>query len=261
MPGPDDIDRWIAALMERHAAPLRRPEFLKAIRALSARYVERRGSLPDRSPIDSAGKRAAFAAYYAPKHFLTVREIVRALDRRSSAIQGIIDLGCGTGAAGAAWAHALDRRPRVRGVDRSRWATGEARWTYRTFHLTAEVSPGDLVRAAGALVRLTTSGLFDRTAVVLAWSANEITAADRRQLLSSLIDVARRGAAVLIVEPVSQRAAPWFDDWAQAIVTEGGRHDEWRFDQPRSPLLAALDEETGLGRGGLIARSLAINLT
>jgi hypothetical protein len=37
------------------------PELTRAIRALSARYVESRAQLPDRSPLDSAGKRAAFA--------------------------------------------------------------------------------------------------------------------------------------------------------------------------------------------------------
>src|SRR4051794_40832473 len=74
-----DIDRWCEALIARHTASLSRPEFLKAVRALSARYVEARGRLADRSPIDSAGKRAAFAAFYAPLHFVTMREVVRAL--------------------------------------------------------------------------------------------------------------------------------------------------------------------------------------
>ena len=78
-----NAERFIAALLDRHAAPLRRSEFLKAIRALSARYVERRATLADRSPLDSAGKRAAFAAYYAPLHYLTVGHILDALGSRA----------------------------------------------------------------------------------------------------------------------------------------------------------------------------------
>ena len=57
------VDAWVEALQVRHRANLTTPEFLKAVRALSARYVERRAELPDRSPIDSAGKRSAFAAF------------------------------------------------------------------------------------------------------------------------------------------------------------------------------------------------------
>jgi hypothetical protein len=72
---------WIDTLQTRHRAALTSSEFLKAVRALSARYVERRSTLRDRSPLDSAGKRAAFAAFYAPLHFLTAREIVRAIAR------------------------------------------------------------------------------------------------------------------------------------------------------------------------------------
>ncbi len=91
-----------------------RSEFLKAIRALSARYVERRGVLADRSPIDSAGKRAAFAGFYAPLHFLTVRAVVASPGRPAAGNH--IDRGCrlrhgrgrrglGAGVRGAAGHH------------------------------------------------------------------------------------------------------------------------------------------------------------
>ena len=69
-------DAWLESLPARHAASMTRSEFLKAIRALSARYVERHGALPDRSPLDSAGKRAAFASFYAPLHFVTTQQII-----------------------------------------------------------------------------------------------------------------------------------------------------------------------------------------
>ena len=54
----DPVHDWLGALVARHTSTLSRAEFLKAVRALSARYVERRQELPRRSPVDSAGKRA-----------------------------------------------------------------------------------------------------------------------------------------------------------------------------------------------------------
>src|SRR3954464_4922975 len=100
---PDVLEKWLDALHARHVATYRPKEFTHALQALSVRYVERRKELPARSPLDSAGKRAAFAAFYAPLHFLTVREI---LDRVAgdTAPSRIVDLGCGTGVCGAAWA-------------------------------------------------------------------------------------------------------------------------------------------------------------
>ncbi len=168
---PDaDVDRFIAALQERHAAPLRRPEFLKAIRALSARYVERRAELSDRSPLDSAGKRAAFAAYYAPLHFVITTEVLRAIGADRHPLDRIVDLGCGTGVAGAAWARALGKRPKIQGVDKSGWAVDEANWTYRTLGLSGRATRGDLVRAAADLAASAKREPLDRTGVILGWA-------------------------------------------------------------------------------------------
>ena len=269
-----DAEHFVAALLDRHAAPLRRPEFLKAVRALSARYVERRATLADRSPLDSAGKRAAFAAYYAPLHYLTVAAILRRLDAARRPVARVADLGCGTGVAGAAWAGARagsdggqtgvrpgsdeGQTPFVQGIDRNGWAVAEAAWTYRTLGLPGRATRGDLVRAAESLARK--NQVLDRTGVILAWSSNELGEAPRRRLLSTLVELGRRGAAVLIVEPISRRAAPWLDDGAAAIGRAGGRQDEWRFDEPRPAALAAIDAEVGFDRSALTARSLAINL-
>jgi hypothetical protein len=261
---PDsEAGRFVAALLERHAAPLRRSEFLKAIRALSARYVERRATLTDRSPLDSKGKRAAFAAYYGAVHYLTVRHVLAALDPRAQPAR-IIDLGCGTGVAGAAWAGVRPvsdqcQTPLLHGIDRSGWAAIEAAWTYRTLGLTGRVTRGDFVRAASDLLSRTDRRL-DQTGIVLAWSTNELDAPARRRLHDTLIGLARAGASILIVEPISRRAAPWFDEWAQTITTAGGRHDEWSFNQPRPAALAEIDAEVGFDRDALTARTLAINL-
>lgn len=257
-------EHFIAALLDRHAAPLRRSEFLKAIRALSARYVERRATLADRSPLDSAGKRAAFAAYYAPLHYLTVRHVLGALGSTSAPLSRIVDLGCGTGVAGAAWAGVVrgsgpGTTPVLHGIDRSGWAVEEAVWTYRALGITGRAKRGDLVRAAESLVARRERQL-DRTGVILAWSSNELDAPARNRLRATLVEVGRSGAAILIVEPISRQAAPWFDDWAAAVIKVGGRQDEWRFDEPRPSALTSIDAEVGFDRAALTARSLAINL-
>ena len=78
-------------------------EVARALRALSSTYVERRARLSGRGAFDSAGKRAAYALYYAPRRFLMTAHVVRHLAPPPGRC-GSIDLGCGTGAAGAAWA-------------------------------------------------------------------------------------------------------------------------------------------------------------
>src|SRR5262249_29374865 len=147
-------DEWIAALIERHTASLTRPEFLKSIRALSARYVEQRASLNERSALDSAGKRAAFAAFYAPLHFLTVQQIAREVGTASDApaIETMLDLGCGTGVASAAWARAMPQPPRLEGVDLHPWALEETRWTWRALGLSGTTRRGPLEQKLTALV-------------------------------------------------------------------------------------------------------------
>ena len=256
-------EQFVAALLDRHAAPLRRSEFLKAIRALSARYVERRATLADRSPLDSAGKRAAFAAYYAPLHYLTVRHVIGVLgSSRTAPLARIVDLGCGTGVAGAAWAGVRPgsdpgTTPVLHGVDRSGWAVEEAAWTYRTLGRSGRATRGDLVRAAEALAARENGS---ETGVILAWSSNELEAPARNRLLSTLVELGRSGASILILEPISRRAAPWFDDWAAVIRKAGGRRDEWSFDAPRPRALSSIDDDVGFDRAALTARSLAINL-
>ena len=75
---------WLEALERRHLADLTTSEVARALRALSSCYVERRAKLARGGALDGAGKRAAFALFYAPLHFLVVREIVRAIDSASS---------------------------------------------------------------------------------------------------------------------------------------------------------------------------------
>ena len=93
----DPLLHWLESLHERHLSTLKFSEVRKAVQALSSLYVERRERIGAAAAFTGAGKRAAFAMYFGPLHFLLVREIVRALDARVPADAAILDLGCGTG--------------------------------------------------------------------------------------------------------------------------------------------------------------------
>jgi methylase of polypeptide subunit release factors len=133
---PDRLERWLAALESRHLADMRFSDVARALRALSSTYVERRERLAGKGSLDSPGKRAAFALFYAPLHVLLVRAIANELGAND--VRQILDLGCGTGAAGAGWASACATPPRVIGLDRHPWTLAEATFTYRAFDLDGE---------------------------------------------------------------------------------------------------------------------------
>jgi SAM-dependent methyltransferase len=249
------VDIWLAALHARHVATYRPQEFTRALRALSARYVERRSTLADRSPLDSAGKRSAFAAFYAPLHFLTVREIVMALHADAAPIDRLIDLGCGTGVASAAWALSLPQPARILGSDTSGWAIEEARWNWRHLGVRGRGERRDCVADAVALAARPHPDLRT-TGIVAGWSVNELAAADRARLLQALLALRHASACVLIIEPLARGITPWWPEWSSACVANGGRADEWKFDVRLPQSLARLDESAGFERDALGARSL-----
>ena len=248
----DAFSRWLAALEARHSADLTFAEIRRGLQALSSLYVERRGRIASGAAFDGAGKRAAFALYLGPLHFLTVREVVRALGAAHPSPDRLVDLGCGTGAAGAAWALEARPRPFYEGVDRSRWAAAEARWTLKTLGLRGRADAGDLDRVA-----LPGRG----GAVLAAFTVNELDEAARARLLRRLLEAGRAGARVLVVEPISKRTAPWWREWADAAVAAGGRADEWRFRAALPGTLASLDKAAGLDHRELLARSLWLATT
>ena len=143
-PSDDRFTSWIATLEAKHLAVLTFPEVSRALRALSSAYVERRQKLAEGAALSGAGKRAAFALFYGPLHYLLVAHIVQQLPAATANIATLVDLGCGTGSSGAAWAGACEKPPRVLGIDRHPWPIGEAAATYRAFHLTASVRQGDI---------------------------------------------------------------------------------------------------------------------
>ncbi len=241
---------WIDRVIARHTAAMTRPEFLKAVRALSARYVEQRASLPHRSPIDSAGKRAAFAGFYAPLHFLAVQAILRGLGATAS-LRTIVDLGCGTGVAGAAWA--LESGASVTGVDLNAWALEEARWNWTALSVHGTTRRGDLVAALHSVP--------DDAAIVCGWSLNELDKAARSRAVGALLARGRTGGPILIVEPIATRAVPWWEEFAGRAAREGARLDEWRLNLGLPPVLAELDEAAGFRRDSFNARSAAFGVS
>ncbi len=261
------FDEWISALETRHLADLTFPEVSRALRALSSTYVERRQRIGEGAALSGAGKRAAFALFYGPLHFLLVREIAGALDatRRFSRI---VDLGCGTGAAGAAWATAGGRVPDVLGIDRHPWALEEAAWTYRLFGLRARTARGDLaqnVESGSGQTSYVESG-FSRTlprtaarchvAFLAAFALNELPRRTRDALFQKLLEWNRAGAPVLVVEPLARASAPWWEAYRRQAASAGGRADEWRFRADLPPIVARLDRAAGLDHRELTGRSL-----
>ena len=238
---------WFAALEDRFGSQLTHRELSRSIRSLSHLYVEKRRGGIAAAARDGAGKRAAFALFYAPLHFRLVHGIVGALDTADPPPGRVVDLGCGTGAAGAAWAMAAGGVGAVHGIDRSAWAVGEACWTYRWFGLRGTARRRDLNAAAMG---------GRRTGTVAAFVVNELSDRDRTALLGGLLRTVRRGGRVLVVEPLARRVCPWWPEWEAEICRQGGRADEWRFAAAMPSGWRALDHSAGLDHSEATGRSL-----
>jgi hypothetical protein len=254
---PDD---WIRSVITRHTTTLSRPEFLKAVRALSARYVESRAALASKAPLDSAGKRAAFAAFYAPLHYLTVSAIIQTL-RPPPTIERIVDLGCGTGVAGLAWAATTGTRAAIVGVDRSSWALDELRWNCREMGYRCRAERAALEAVLEREVRDAGRTSRGRVGLIAAWSINELRPTERATALDALVRLTERGAVVLVVEPLALSAVPWWQTWQTAIAGAGGRADEWRLPLDLPSELAELDQAAGFRREALTARTYWLGAT
>lgn len=248
-PQDERFTRWLASLETRHLADFRIAEVTRALRALSSAYVQRRQRLAAGAALSSAGKRAAFALFYGPLHLLTVAHIVRALGCDDPPPSHIVDLGCGTGVGGAAWALCSKSSPQILGIDRHPWAADETRRTYRELNLRGQARIGNLKR----LPPIASSG-----AVIAAYTLNELTEERRRAVEMQLLDSSARGARLLIVEPIARAVTPWWDETAARIRGMGGREDDWRFPVELPPLLRLLDKSAGLRHQELTARSLYV---
>jgi SAM-dependent methyltransferase len=250
---PDDVrrrfDAWLAAEIEREK-PLGVREIRQGVRALSALYVEERGRGElARRAVGGAARRAALATYYAPLHFLVAFAAGAALLGARPAPRRVLDLGCGTGAAGAAAALATDGAAAVLAVDRSPWALGRARRTYAAFGLAARTRRGALPAAL--------PGLRAGDLAVLGWAVNELGAEARAHLLSALARGVARGARLLLLEPLAAAASPWWDEAAARLATAGVRATLFKRALERPAWIETLDAAAGLDHRTLGARVLA----
>ena len=241
----DPFEPWVEGLFQRHLRTLTFQEIRKGLEAVSRVYVARRDRLGDGAALDGAGKRAAFAVFFGPLHFLVVREAVRGLGAADPPPKRIVELGAGTGASGAAWA--LEAGATLEGVERSGWAVEEARTNLRALGVRGRIAPGDLLRA-----RLPGAG----AGILLAYTVNELDERARAALRPRLFEAARSGARVLVIEPIATRLLPWWSEWAAAFASEGGRADEWRFRPALPERLRTMDRGAGLDHRELTARSL-----
>jgi SAM-dependent methyltransferase len=243
----DPFAAWLASVEAKHLRDLTFREVSRSLRALSATYVERRHTLVEGAALAGRGKRAAFALFYGPLHHLLVAHIVRALPASTGSVPTLVDLGCGTGAAGAAWAAAVTPPPRVVGVDIHPWALREAAETYRAFGLAARTEQHDIA---------TVTFPKSRAAILAAFALNELPDAARDRLLSRLADRSAQGDRVLVVEPLAGGIARWWNRWRDAIERAGGRADEWRVRVELPAIVAKLDRAAGLDHREITGRSL-----
>lgn len=241
-------ERWVEALERRHLADLTFSELRRALQALSSLYVERRGAeTGPAAALDSSGKRAAFALFFGPLHFLLIGAVVRRLGAASPPPGSIVDLGCGTGAAGAAWSLEAGGGPVFRGVDSNPWAVREARRTLRLLGLHGTARRRDLDQVA--LPRR-------NAAIVAAFVVNELDPDRRDRLRQRLLSSGRSGARILVVEPIAGRIVPWWREWRERFLEAGGRSDTWRFRLPLPEVVRRLDRAAGLDHSELTGRSL-----
>jgi hypothetical protein len=240
------LERWTRELEARHLQDLTFQEVARALRSLSSCYVERRGRLAAGDALDGRGKRAAFALFYAPLHLITTAHIVRSLGLHTPCDGTLVDIGCGSGAASAGWVLA-DRDVPLLAIDGSQWAVRELEWTWRTLGLRGHAVHGDVRRLRFP------RGPFG---CVSAFTVNELPAATREWLKGRLLEVARGGRPVLIIEPIAGRVAPWWEEWRGAFAGAGGQERTWRFEAKLPELVQRLDRAAGLSHSELTARSL-----
>lgn len=234
----DVFEAWVEACFRRWLGELKWSEIARALGALSNDYVRRRARVEAGDILAGRGKRAAFALYYAPRHYVLVRALLGELEPEARRRPQIVDLGCGLGVAGAAWAAHGGGPVTLFGVDLNDWALGEARTAARAMGFDAHFVHCPLER-----LRWPASP----AAIVAAFTVNELADSARTALRVELLARHARGSAVLIVEPLALRAVPWWQDWTTAFEDAGGRAVEFRL--PQADALAQTPERVvALGR-------------
>jgi SAM-dependent methyltransferase len=244
---------WFEALYRRHSQELTFQELRRSLTALSKIYTQGRDRLAAGAALTGRGKRAAFALFYGPLHYLLVRHAVDTLKLHLPKTDGpIVDLGCGTGVASAAWAKACPGdAPSVLGLDVSSWALQEARFNWQHLGLRGQAR---VARVHGGTLQQESNA----QAVVAAFAVNELDDNCRAELLPSLLAAHRRGARVLIMEPIARSLTPWWPVWQQAFEAAGGQQTPLRLRLRLPERMALLSRAAGLDHQELTARCLSL---
>jgi len=246
---PDRASRNLEALLDRHLKDLKFAEVTRALRALSAGYVEKREEGGVARALDGRGKRAAFALYYGTTHFLATEALIRelALGFGTGGRATILDLGCGTGVCGAAWALESAAPTQVIGADRSSFALHEARWTYQTLRLK-----GDTSRS----ITETLEAIRRPEGIVIGWTLNELDEEKRTLIAERVRPWVQKGSRLLVIEPVSKRVAPWWDEWTARFPKESCSVVEKRLRLHLPSKITLLAKSAGLGTEATVVRVL-----
>jgi SAM-dependent methyltransferase len=244
-----EFDAWLEATVGRFCPPLTFREVRKGVQALSALYVERRrGADLSARALQGQGKRAALATYYAPLHFLAAWHALAEIgSHHFGEVQRVWDLGCGTGATGAAVGRALGAIEVV-GIDRSGFALSEARATYACFGLLSRTRRGRLPAAAPK------AGGGDL--IALGWASNELEEAAREALFERVREAVDAGAGLLALEPLAGPVVPWWRHVARSLEPSGVAEGTLKVRAVRPEWIARLDKASGLDHQLLGARLL-----
>lgn len=235
------FDAWLSEARERFMPPLTVTEIRKGVQALSYLYVEKRvtGKAAARV-MKGEGKRAALATFFAPLHFLALARGMAEIEREGGmgTVTRLHDLGCGSGATGAALAACLPRPPRVIGTDIAPWVLAQARATYDAFVPDGRAQRGAL---PSAMPRTVAGDLL-----VFGWSLNELEDDVLRSVKGRLVSAMRRGTGLLIAEPLSTRITPWWQSWRADFEPLGVKELLVREEIERPEWIALLDQGSGL---------------
>lgn len=253
----DRFEHWVDATFERWQRDLTHQEIARALKALTRDYVQRRRRLRGKA-LSGRGKQAAFALYYGIRHYVIVRETLNALgdctrkglyppSEARGRPRAIIDLGCGTGVAGAAWAVHCGGEPLVAGVELDPEVMRECAFTYKDLKLR-----GGAIRCHLSKYRWPKPPV----GVIAAFTVNELEGPDRERLWNQLEKQVKGGSRVLILEPLATRITPWWREWAEQMAKLGGRADEWHFDVKLPEKVHLLGKSAGLRPERLGARTL-----
>ncbi len=241
------VAAWMAAEEAVHLPPLDRTDLRKGIQGLSGLYVHQRAD-QDLAARAGAGpaRRAAFACYFAPLHLLTA---VAALERHGAALgtagRPVWDLGCGSGAAGAAVSWCTGQGP-ILGVDRERGWLDAAGRTWRALGLRGRARKGTLPEGMS----------WPKKGEILCfgWSINELDDEARAEVLKRVQASLRVGGSLVLLEPLSRRISPWWGSWLRALSPLGVVDHDVKARVALPQQLRDLDRAAGLDHQELGAR-------